>query len=121
MLITVADEAPRLPGRLVQALHVQGSPLARKEQSEQLQQALWNAAGPGEHSPQPQPVGCACMRTEHAPQRHPAPWDRAEIPPEEQDGQRHDLPQVPLHKPQEHPEARGLARATMLLLLLLTL
>lgn len=119
ILITVADEAPRLPGRLVHAVHVQGSPLAREEQSGQLQQALWNAAGAGEHSPQPQPAGCACMRTEHAPQRQPAACDRAESP-DEQDGQRHDLPHVPaLHEGQEHPpETRAAARAPMLLLLL---
>lgn len=117
ILITVADEAPRLAGRLVQTLHVQGSPVAREEQSEHSQQAPWNATGAGEQSPQPQPSGCACMRTEHAPQRQLASWDRPETP-EEQDGHRHDLPQVRVHEMQEHPAPWAAARATTLLLLL---
>lgn len=114
ILITVAEEAPRLPGRLVQALQVQGSPLVREAQSGHSQQALWNAAGAVEQSPQPQPTGCACMRTEHAPQRQPAAWDRAETP-EVQAGQRHDLPQVRLHEMQEHPGELAAGRATALL------
>lgn len=61
------------------------------------------------------------MRTEQAPQRQPAPWDRAETP-EEQEGQAQDLPCAGLHEVQEHPAPWAAARATVprLLLLLLT-
>lgn len=122
ILIAVADEAPRLPGRLAQAPHAQEQPCvlaAEAPQSGHSHEAPWNAAGAGEHSPQPQPTACACMRTEHEPQRQPAACDRDESP-EAQDGQLHDFPQVPaLHEGQEHPpETRAAPRAPMLLLLL---
>lgn len=59
-----------------------------------------------EQSPQPQPCGCACMRTEQAPQRHPAQWDSPERAAEDvQEGHVQDLPWAPLgeHEEQEHP------------------
>lgn len=112
MPITVNLEAARCPFPLaMQALHVQGRPCAEVlTHLEHLQEHPWKAPllSVDEQSPQPQPSGCACMRTEQAPQRHPPPWDRAETAAkDEQEGHMQEHPWAPLgeHEEQEHPAA----------------